>query len=288
MHHFQPKEEKAPTLPVPVAPTSTTEATALCPEVANSVETSDETDVEALFATMRREVARQRRWNRGLRWLIGIYLSVLVVGLVLMFRGVSHIHPGIFQVFNVFNLLTAAVLNSKQRKEAVGRLSQLREKRAVGPLCDVLEFKNPEMTVMAKKALTELLPTLQASDAPLLNREQRAILYRSLSENDLPFSLVILKALEQIGDGKALPAVQKMAQAEAATAKQKEVREAARACLPFLEERAEREKISSTLLRASEPTIHPEVLLRPAETVTSTSPDELLRVPDEPPARQDV
>lgn len=54
--------------------------------------------------------------------------------------------------------------------------------------------------------------------------------------------------------------------------------EAARACLPFLEIRAEEERNADTLLRASDGrSASPDILLRPADGQVVTEPAHLLR-----------
>ena len=103
-----------------------------------------------------------------------------------------------------------------------------------------------------------LLPRLHASDFHLLNDIQRGLLRRALLGDDKPLTIAILKAWEQIGDGRDLPFVEKICSFD------REVMEAAKACLPFLLVRTEQQKVSRTLLRPAKMSTTSDMLLRPA------------------------
>ena len=96
--------------------------------------------------------------------------------------------------------------------EAVKQIAVLDDIRAVGPLADALELDAKSIRTVARKALTRLLPRLQASDAHLLNADQRASLHRALKSKDEEFVIAALKAYEQVGDEKALPYVERLAE----------------------------------------------------------------------------
>jgi hypothetical protein len=118
---------------------------------------------------------------------------------------------------------------------------------------------------------------MQASDASRLSDRQRDCLYALLYSSDTELALAILKALEQIGDDRAVLYL------EALTgSRDTAIREAAVACLPFLKARAEQHRLSQTLLRASNAAdTTPEHLLRPARGTGETDPQQLLRVAGE-------
>jgi len=102
-------------------------------------------------------------------------------------------------------------------KQAAPMLARLEDVRLVGLLVEILEFGGTEVGQAAQKTLTVLLPRLQAGDADLLSEAQRAILYRRLAARDEEsenFRLAILQALERVGDGKALPVVERLAAEE--------------------------------------------------------------------------
>ena len=162
---------------------------------------------------------------------------------------------------------------------------------AVGGLIDLLsvpKLRNNRTSVYA--ALTKLLPQMKASDAALLNGSQRGGLHRLLRYGavtskdplpDLEFRLAILKALEQIGDAAAIPAVEHLANGYAYSANQKALKAAAQECLPLLRANFGSVEANKTLLRASSAeNAAPETLLRASEPAPDTKPEELLRAAD--------
>jgi hypothetical protein len=180
----------------------------------------------------------------------------------------------------IFTQSHRLALTSKHR-ELASRLAKLDDVQAVGPLAEALEWPDKYIQRIAARALTRLLPRLHASDAALLNPAQRACLYHKLKmenartqENLL---IAILKALQQVGDQNAVSYVQALADRTPFFKEQREVRDAASACLPFLQEHAKQTQYSQTLLRASsETSTPPEVLLRPAYGSPESHPAQLL------------
>src|SRR5579884_4112753 len=152
-------------------------------------------------------------------------------------------------------------------------------RRASETLARALELGDPSIAATAEKALIQRLPQMRASDAAYLAPEQRDCLYRALGQRALELSLAILKALEQIGDQRALPLVSKLAEQEARTHQEKQIKEAAQACLPYLVDRTLEGRAGNMLLRAaSQPEAPPDTLLRPAQAVVSEADaQDLLR-----------
>jgi hypothetical protein len=170
---------------------------------------------------------------------------------------------------------------SSRQTEAARKLAQHDDVRGIGPLAEALEWPDSDLQAVAVKALTRLLPRLQATDGTLLNAHQRGCLYRHLNfhtRSQPEFQLAILKALEQVGDAAAIPHVRKLAKRVALGRLQQQVRRAAQDCLPFLETRAEQRRVSQTLLRASSAAgTTPDMLLRPADSSHAAAPEQLLR-----------
>ena len=113
---------------------------------------------------------------------------------------------------------------------------------------------------LSKRALIPLLPTLKASDAGALTEARRDRLlrllaispndsgYRDLTElfsrsayrREIELRVSILKAFEQVGGAKELPAVLRLSQGKPFTLHSrasipKEVQQAAQECLPYLQ-----------------------------------------------------
>lgn len=166
--------------------------------------------------------------------------------------------------------------------------------QAVGPLIDLIQSpKSPRQVPPLYVALTKLLPLMKASDAALLTKGQRDMLYWVLKNGFnaaakpgvyLGFRLAILRALEQIGDAAAIPIVTTLANGRARTANQKALKAAAQECLPLLQSNFGSVEATKTLLRASQPLpAAPEMLLRPAEFIPDANPKTLLRPADTAP-----
>jgi hypothetical protein len=155
---------------------------------------------------------------------------------------------------------------------------------------------------IAKKALLRLLPQLRAGDADNWTMEQRftlrVILFDSPVSN-IEMTLAVLKALEQVGDERDLPAIRKLMSMttdskvmskssvmawQRMVERARHIRQAALECIPYLEIRAEEKKQAQTLLRASEAssTADSERLLRAAEATGSETPAEQLLRPHSP------
>ena len=137
------------------------------------------------------------------------------------------------------------------------------------------------------RALTALLPRLKASDANLLTPRHRYTLNLMLGSCFQPhlrgvdedFTLAILKAYEQVGDAKAVPVVERIANHNPRNAGQRRIQQAAEECLPLLRANLGEVASTQTLLRAStRQTNMPDTLLRPVLASSSTPPAELLRV----------
>ena len=181
-------------------------------------------------------------------------------------------------------------------------LARIDDKTQVGPLIQTLQVPTTAVRNLAKQRLIVLLPTLRASDASLLGEADRKALlrqlaifpndpgYRDLRElfsraayrREMDLRLAILKALEQVGGKQELAAVDRLARGlptlHSALKVPEEIREAAQACLPYLQTRADDQRAEAQLLRASSlPVSSADNLLRPAVLGNATPPDQLLR-----------
>ncbi|HLK56572.1 MAG TPA: hypothetical protein VKU00_08410 [Chthonomonadaceae bacterium] len=170
---------------------------------------------------------------------------------------------------------------SSRRSELAQKLAAYDHIEGVGPLAEALEWPDAATQAVAKVALTRLLPKLRASDARLLNAHQRGCLHRMLKMSnavrDRDLLLAILKALQQVGDAMSVPYVQRLANSITLIPSQKQIRQVAEECLPWLTDRAAQKRASDTLLRAA--ASDPEdtaVLLRPVGH-SPTEPQQLLR-----------
>lgn len=182
-------------------------------------------------------------------------------------------------LMGAFTALTVALsAMSQKQKDTTKALAQFDDVRAVGAFAEALEVPEKDVVAVAERKLRELLPRLQASDAPLLDAQQRAILNKKLLTGNADLVLAILKAYEQVGDSTAVANVETLSRGTKKWDEASDVVQAARACLPFLQERLRRAEQEQTLLRASDGNqTAPETLLRPAAPTQDAQAETLLR-----------
>ena len=167
-------------------------------------------------------------------------------------------------------------------KRLARRLAKIDDVRCVGRLAELLEWPDEHVRRIAMEALTRLLPQVNATDNVLRSPAQRGNLNRMLvldnARHHTDFLVSILKALEQIGDVSSVPYVQRLANAQPVSSRERRVCDAARECLPYLKTRSELNRSSQTLLRASSATATgTDTLVRPVIVTTATDPEELVR-----------
>lgn len=238
--------------------------------------------VTGLLVTLARENGRHRRRKRNVAVGAMFYAIAMFIGLILANKA-----NVVFQPAGVVFVLIAAFAVTRKQKAAARALAHYDDVRGVGLLTEVLGFKADRLLrADVEPALVRLLPRLQATDASLLSAEQRAVLNnilagRSASSKNTELTLAILRAMEQVGDEKALPVVTKLAAEGGCSAQSRAVvQNAAQECLPYLQSRVESKRVGEQLLRASSGdagATAPEQLLRPASGTGETPPEQLLR-----------
>jgi hypothetical protein len=229
--------------------------------------------VDSLLAVLAEE-RRKRRIRR--RWITGGLLAwiAFMLALAIFLKDFASLNS----LGWMSGVISAAYAASQAQKRVTKELAEFEDIRSVGPLAEALEYQDRALKAIAEDKLKRLLPRLQASDAGLLDEEQRKCLYRALRGRDTNLILAVLKALEQIGDEQAVPFVQKLANGEGLAARYSGIREAAQECLPALQQRAERERSRQTLLRAASASDTPsDMLLRPASGALEADPQQLHR-----------
>ena len=186
---------------------------------------------------------------------------------------------------------------SDRRKKAGVALSKNEDVSLIGhhieTLTSLASITSPtEQYELVRESLFLSLPKLTESDARLLNSKHFAWLrrqfvvyshYHSIRQND--FQVVILKAYERIGGASELDLVKRIATSRdvdfATYDYHPKVVQAARECLPHLQNRILELKEKRSLLRpASVAELPEESLLRPAVTEIDTEPEKLLRPAD--------
>ncbi|HZT41720.1 MAG TPA: HEAT repeat domain-containing protein [Chthonomonadaceae bacterium] len=242
-------------------------------------------DEEALLDLLRREAAYEHALNQRQRiWFLPLF-ALMLVGFI--GRGWSIGKSEALQVvFNCIQGLGGISLSllslliylqsDRRRKFRCELLEKLKDDmRAIGSL--VMLASEPrlkeEVAPLAGQLLKELLPSLRADDAPYFLPGHHMALLKLLGNKDSTLVLVVLKALEQIGDERALVPVERLA----AKTKYPAVQQAAQECLPYLQTRAQEKERALTLLRPSDAGPIPETLLRPTSSATDNMQEQLLR-----------
>ena len=227
--------------------------------------------VDETMATLLREMRLVRLHRQRRKTLILLLTTVFVF---LLYFSWSHIY-GWYWIFNLCGGAWVVDSASNARKDAARALEKAGDPRAVGVLAVALRDGDAPMRRLAETALLKLLPNVQASHAGFLDNDQVSALLAIGEQEDAALKVALLRALEQIGDSRAIPIVEQLL-----TDNWKMVRNQAAQCLPFLRERERRARESATLLRASDrnAAVSSAHLLRPAiDSRQDTKSDELLR-----------
>lgn len=183
-------------------------------------------------------------------------------------------------------LICGLLLTAKLSSEGYWRLQNLLapletagDLRITGPLLEIAASEEGGPRTLALRMLTPLLPRFRTEDAPALTDAQYAALLRTLSRVGAPsdYYLAAFQALEQIGDRRALPLVERLAKGHGSGLHDRRIQGAAQDCLPALKRLCNHQRDGQTLLRAviSEPPA--DSLLRPAHSDASSEAAELLR-----------
>jgi|GEM_PF-3397030 len=168
----------------------------------------------------------------------------------------------------------------RRRADAGTVLGGAIEIGAVGQLAEALWDAEPYVRTEAEEALISLLPRLKASDAHLLNPGQRACLHRAVRaprrKRQADLVVAIIGALTEIGDEKALPHVERLAEEPVKGALQEQVRSYAASQLPIMRQSIENVRAARTLVRPADD-VGTETLLRPADGAPTGPVEHLVR-----------
>jgi len=164
-------------------------------------------------------------------------------------------------------------------------MDNLHDMSVVADLCHMLHTASHDIAV---RTLTVLLPRMDHTQVQLINFQQRKMLYDMLTSNrrgEDQLILSILAVLQRIGDSKAIPYVQKLANGELRARRNRAILEAAQSCLPVLFSISKQNDSQLSLLRPANAweesphhLLHPEIsgndsthLLRSSERTLKTN-----------------
>jgi hypothetical protein len=260
--------------------------------------TDDAFDVKAevLLADLSRVAERKFRMNRWFRPLFcisGLYFLGYGLYVTLLHLPVSDAYSRTLALFSNVALgiislswMPEAFL-SKRVAKGKARLKILvdglgKDSRAVGALAQL--YRSNEVLSVADIALDpllKLLPDVKAGDARYFSDNQMEALLDLLivrrqdrgSERCKALPLAALKALEQIGDSRAIEPVRRLTTGRS----NHQYRQAARECLTVLEQYGEERDRDRFLLLPSSVEVGKETLLRATIPEIETQPALLLR-----------
>ncbi len=240
-------------------------------------------------AAGRAEAAEDEHGGKHMRFpfLVALYGIVLPFFIGCTFATIYYFNLPLLILSAAATVLTALaprITLMPKHQRLARELAEIDDVKQVGMVVDALALPDPTILAVLRPALIRLLGRIRASDSALLDPGQRRLLYGLLKMDHArahaDLQVAVLKALEQIADPGAIPAVQSLANAHVQTARQRRVKEAAQACVSALQEHAGQVDQSWTLLRpASAPGDAVDVLLRPASA--TVTPAELLLRPVE-------
>jgi len=259
------------------------------PVYPDAMPTPDAPADAALIENLSRQLADDIRAYR--RWLwrrrLGRIVRLgLIAGLIMtVFHRNWH---GFWWLFLIFGGSKVTDARADRRKRTAGLLARTRDPRAVNVLAVAHRSGDPATRAVAAKALAEVLPMLKASDAERITPEGMRALIAILNIRgtgvagliDMGLILAVLDALKQVGDARAIPAVERLIAMpyfinvivriserwhyRAIGDSVRRVRSSAEECLEVLRVRAKLERDRNTLLRPAErPDGEERVRLRP-------------------------
>src|SRR5215831_8863407 len=123
-----------------------------------------------------------------------------------------------------------------------------------------------EVAPAYEEVLIRLLPQINVTDGHLLGFRARGYLHWALLGRNVELVIVILSALEKVGDRRAIRNIAKLANGKASAAREQRIRQKALCCLEVLTARVElEEQMANANRRESR-------LLRPASAATGSNP----------------
>ncbi|HSV74169.1 MAG TPA: hypothetical protein VLH79_10455 [Chthonomonadales bacterium] len=262
-------------------------------EVERSKQAAADAELRRWTAALEAEIASYRRWLLA-RWLGVAKRAALLAAIVYFVFGARW--GDFWWMWLVFGGGAAAAdVAATSRRRAAQEVARFDDPRAVNALAVAWRDGDSATRKVATDALERLLPQLRASHAPLITEAGMAGLLSILTFHNVTPALWmgVLRALEQVGDSRAIPAVKRMvnlpvqvsvAMRMARTFEparidrvMEELQAAARETLAALEERAELERQRNLLLRPAQAAVDDERLLRPATGGTGSPTEQLLR-----------
>ena len=240
---------------------------------------------------------RSAAWYRAGYTASMLYFLLCVFVMPVLFGRINPAYISTVFLFTMIGFIGIALLMLVSVRKAprfnAAEITHLGGTQAIPALlAGLLAYTPPPQRKAMRDALTLLLPQMKASDAYLLTPASRQMIRGLLIgvpidkqkyQCEDALRIATLKALEQVGDAKDIPVVEKLITRSAKTPSEKLVRQAAMECLPTLLINCGDVEAARVLLRASQAeAAHSASLLRPASGLGQTDSAELLRGAEPP------
>lgn len=239
-------------------------------------------NIEVLLARVQR--LQDRRKLRA--WLIPGGVTVAFIAAMIGLGTAGYLEAGwpvlAALVFTCGAGIWVWTVMERQEMRTIELLAVCRDKRSLGSLLDAANCSNRRVRKAVETALIELLPGVTQADSSLLNTTHREMLNALLYGKSSELALAALTAIEQVGDGMALPYLTSMAAGKGIPNLLRdrgfEVAVRARLAVERIHQRIESQNRANVLLRAAQmPDMPFEQLMRPASSQPHANSEELLR-----------
>ncbi len=203
------------------------------------------------------------RFLRGLLWGYGTMLPLCVIWSLLICRSGENIDWAdvfpqmLFLMGSLASILTIPMCvvygrlnsghNDMLRAASAESLGRLHVIESIGPLAEKLFDQSTTVREASAFALMQILPKLEESDYGAIDQQSVAHLAEALIHPNTLLVFKILEALNKVGTGSTLPAVERLTR----EGKTKQLQETAKQVAAVLEERRRRERESRHLMRAA-------------------------------------
>lgn len=221
-----------------------------------------------------------------------VQIMVVIASLAAFFLILSIFTKGSFHFYfyNFFGVFAGLTAMSKNQKKAISAISEIDDKRAVGPMCSLINLNSKTgERVIVEAFMIRMLPKLISSDAHLISSDQLNSLHDYIksqgNKQNERCVLAILEALKQIGGSTSVPVVNALISGKGTGRKSAAIRAAATECLPYLLQNVDKNDTARTLLRGSSAASSgADMLVRPAsEAKMDHAEEQLLRAAPEHP-----
>lgn len=210
---------------------------------------SENVEPEDVIAILKEESDQRHQRVVWVKWFVRGMITFLTLVVVLSFA----LHRDLGDLFGVTGLtgvIGMGLASTGRHKMAARAAAKLKDKRALGPLLELLVLEDKGMRDLAAEAVTGLLPLLEPEDFAGLTVHQKDLVFGALfATKKLDFAAAILGAVQHCGDFSTIDPIEQFAEGKSALTKKDHARaeSLARMALADIRVRAAKLKIEEKL-----------------------------------------